>query len=165
MKPTLRNYQSEEDYWRVRSFLREVSLLNERHDYSWCLLRWDYWRWHVNMNIFHLRLEEVVTLWEIDGRIVAVLNPDSPGEAFFQVHPGCRDYYLQFDEPPWAQLPGYWDLSICLDVPLSVLEVRLIQRWRDQGLGEAAARKRALDNDIPNARRIIQQALPADLVL
>jgi GNAT superfamily N-acetyltransferase len=92
MKPTLRNYQSEEDYWRVRSFLREVSLLNERHDYSWCLLRWDYWRWHVNMNIFHLRLEEVVTLWEIDGRIVAVLNPDSPGEAFFQVHPGCRDF-------------------------------------------------------------------------
>jgi GNAT superfamily N-acetyltransferase len=92
MKPTLRNYQSEEDYWRVRSFLREVSLLNERHDYSWCLLRWDYWRWHVNMNIFHLRLEEVVTLWEIDGRIVAVLNPDSPGEAFFQVHPGSRDF-------------------------------------------------------------------------
>jgi fructokinase len=73
--------------------------------------------------------------------------------------------YLQFDEHPWSQLPGYWDLSICLDVPLSVLEARLIQRWRDQGLGEAAARKRALDNDIPNARRIIQQALPADLVL
>jgi GNAT superfamily N-acetyltransferase len=92
MKPILRNYQCEEDYWRVRSFLREVSLLNERHDYSWCLLRWDYWRWHVNMNIDHLRLEEVVTLWEIDGRIVAVLNPDSPGEAFFQVHPGSRDF-------------------------------------------------------------------------
>lgn len=92
MKPELRKYRSEEDYWRIRSFLREVSLLNDRHGYSWDILRWDYWRWHVNMNIFHLRLEEVVTLWEMDGRIVSVLNPDSPGEAFFQVHPGCRDF-------------------------------------------------------------------------
>jgi len=91
MKPELRNYQNEDDYWRIRSFLREVSLLNDRHDYSWSLLRWDYWRWHVNMNIFHLKLEEVVTLWEMDRRIVAVLNPDSPGEAFFQVHPGYRE--------------------------------------------------------------------------
>jgi len=92
MKPLMRNYQSEEDYWRIRSFLREVSLLNDRHDYSWDILRWDYWRWHVNLNIFQLKLEEVVRLWELDGQIVAVLNPDSPGEAFFQVHPGCRDF-------------------------------------------------------------------------
>jgi GNAT superfamily N-acetyltransferase len=92
MKPELRKYQCEEDYWRIRSFLREVSFLNDQHDYSWCLLRWDYWRWHVNMNIFHLSLEKVVTLWEMDGRIVAMLNPDSPGEAFFQLHPGYRDF-------------------------------------------------------------------------
>ena len=90
-KPTLRTYQAEDDYWRIRSFLRQVSLLNDRHDYSWDLLRWDYWRWHVNQNIFQLKLEEVVTLWELDRQIIAVLNPDSPGEAFFQVHPGCRD--------------------------------------------------------------------------
>jgi GNAT superfamily N-acetyltransferase len=87
MKPTMRNYQSEEDYWCIRDFLREVSLLNDRHDFSWSLLRWDYWRWHVNENIFHCKLEDVVALWEAEGRIMAMLNPDSPGEAFFQVHP------------------------------------------------------------------------------
>ena len=87
MKPTSRPYQTEEDYWRIREFLREVSLQNNRHDFSWSLLRWDYWRWHVNENIFHMRLEDVVTLWELNGKIIAVLNPDHPDEVFFQVHP------------------------------------------------------------------------------
>jgi mycothiol synthase len=87
MKITMRNYQDEEDYWRVREFLREVSRLNDRHDYSWSLLRWDYWRWHGIENMFHLVLEDVIYLWEIDQVIVAMLNPESPGEAFFQVHP------------------------------------------------------------------------------
>jgi len=83
----MRPYRTEEDYWRIRQLLRTVSLLNDRHDYSWSLLRWDYWRWHVNENIFKLNLSEAVFLWEIDGQIAAVVNADSPGEAFFQVHP------------------------------------------------------------------------------
>lgn len=91
MKPTLRPYQTEDDYWRIREFLRAVSLLNENHDYSWSLLRWDYWRWHVNENIFKLKLQEVIYLWEIDGKIAAVLNADTPGEAFFQIHPAFRE--------------------------------------------------------------------------
>ena len=91
MKPTMRNYQNETDYWCIREFLREVSLLNDRHDYSWSLLRWDYWRWHVNENIFHLKLEDVVTIWEVNGQIAAVLNPDHDDEAFFQVHPHFRE--------------------------------------------------------------------------
>ena len=94
MKPFLRMYQSAEDYWHIRQFLREVSLLNDRHDYSWSLLRWDYWVWHINMNIFHFNLEESVHLWEVDGQIVAVLNPDSNGEAFFQVHPDFHNQEL-----------------------------------------------------------------------
>ena len=89
MKTEVQNYQCEKDSPRIRRFLRKVSLLNDRHDYSWPLLRWDYWVWHVNMNIFHMKLEEVIYLWTIDGTIIAMLNPDSPGEAFFQVHPAC----------------------------------------------------------------------------
>lgn len=76
MIPRIRNYQSEEDYWCIREFLREASLLNERRDFAWSLLRWDYWRWHVNENIYQMRLEDVTTLWETDGRIAAMLNPD-----------------------------------------------------------------------------------------
>jgi GNAT superfamily N-acetyltransferase len=94
MKPIMRMYQNEEDYWRIRKFLREVCLLNDRHDYSWSLLRWDYWVWHVNMNIYHFKLEDSVYLWEVDGQIVAMLNPDSPGEAFLQVHPAYRSEEL-----------------------------------------------------------------------
>jgi GNAT superfamily N-acetyltransferase len=86
-KSTMRNYQTEDDYWCIREFLREVSILNDRHDFSWGLLRWDYWRWHVNQNIYQLKLEDVITLWHAEGRIVAMLNPDTPGEVFFQVHP------------------------------------------------------------------------------
>lgn len=86
----MRTYQNEEDYWRIREFLREVSLCNDRHDYSWPLLRWDCWVWHVNLNIFHLKLEEVVHLWDVDGQIVAMLNPDHPDEVFFQIHPDYR---------------------------------------------------------------------------
>jgi mycothiol synthase len=91
MKPIMRNYQTEEDYWCIREFLREVSIHNHHHEFAWSLLRWDYWRWHVNENIFHMQLQDVITLWEMNGKIVAMLNPDTPGEAFFQIHPAYRD--------------------------------------------------------------------------
>ena len=38
-----------------------------------------------------MKLEDVITLWELNGQIVAMLNPDTPGEAFFQIHPRFRD--------------------------------------------------------------------------
>jgi GNAT superfamily N-acetyltransferase len=91
MRPTRCAYQDENDYWRIRQFLRQVSLLNDRHDFAWSLLRWDYWVWHVNKNIFHFDLQEVVHLWEVNGQVVAMLNPDSDGEAFFQLHPAYRE--------------------------------------------------------------------------
>lgn len=90
MTASFRPYRSEEDYWLIRQFLREVSLLNDRHDFSWSLLRWDYWRWHVNENIFQMPLEQAVMIWEEQGRIVAVLNADNPGETFIQFHPLYR---------------------------------------------------------------------------
>ena len=104
-------YQGEVDYWRIREFLRRVSILNDRHDYAWSLLRWDYWRWHVNENIFKLNLPEVISLWESDGQIVAVLNPDSPGEAFFQIHPASHENGLisEMLDAAEANLPSLKD--------------------------------------------------------
>ena len=88
MKLMQRKYRCEDDYWRIRQFLREVFLLNDRRELSWPLYRWDYWRWHVNANIFRFSLEAAVFLWETaEGRLAAVLHPDGPGEAFLQVHP------------------------------------------------------------------------------
>ena len=67
--------------------------------------------------------------------------------------------YLLFDEPVWNVLPGLWDLSIRLDVPISELRARLIQRWLNQNLSRAAATRRAESNDIPNANRVVANAL------
>jgi pantothenate kinase len=73
--------------------------------------------------------------------------------------------YLMFDELPWANLAPLWTISARLDVPMPELRARLIQRWLSQGLSRAAATQRATSNDIPNAQRVMDRALPCDLVL
>jgi mycothiol synthase len=98
MKLNMRKYRNDEDHWRIRQFLREVFLRNDRHEHSWPLYRWDYWRWHVNENIFKLSLEAAIFLWETDeGTIAAMLNPDGPSEAFLQVHPDFRSPELEVE--------------------------------------------------------------------
>jgi mycothiol synthase len=96
MTLTSRPYQSETDYWRIRDFLRRVFLANDRREWSWQAYRWDYWRWHVNENIHHLPLHEIVTIWETPtGAIAAVLHPEDPGEAHFQIDPAYRTPALE----------------------------------------------------------------------
>jgi mycothiol synthase len=96
MRLTQRKYRCDDDYWAIRQFLREVFLLNGRREFSWPLYRWDYWRWHVNANIFRFSLEAAVFLWEADGgRLAAVLHPDGPGEAYLKVHPAFRSAELE----------------------------------------------------------------------
>lgn len=77
----------------------------------------------------------------------------------------CEGNYLLFDEDPWRDLAPLWDLTVRLDVPLPELRQRLIQRWLDHGLSGAAATRRAESNDIPNAARVVDRALPAQLTL
>lgn len=73
--------------------------------------------------------------------------------------------YLLFDEDPWRELAPLWDLRVRIDVPVDELERRLVRRWLDHGLDEAAARSRAGGNDIPNAHRVASAALPADVIV
>jgi pantothenate kinase len=77
----------------------------------------------------------------------------------------CEGNYLLFDEAPWAALAPLWDVTARLDVPLPEIRARLIQRWLDHGLSRAAATRRAEGNDVPNARRVAERALPAELIL
>lgn len=85
--------------------------------------------------------------------------------------PAACDYvvvegnYLLFDADPWRDLAPLWDLSVFLTVPMPVLRDRLVARWRDHGLDETAALARAEGNDLPNARRILTDRLPAMLEL
>ncbi len=88
MKLTMRPYQNEEDYWRIRAFLRRVFLLNDRRELGWQAYRFDYWRWHGIENLGHGSLEGSVFLWETaGGEIAAVLHQEAPGDAFLQLHP------------------------------------------------------------------------------
>jgi len=89
MKLTQRSYQNEEDYCRIRNFLREVFLLNQRMEHSWHVARLDYWRWHYILNCQVCGpLEQVTTLWETaSGQIAAVLHPVGWGEFRLHVHP------------------------------------------------------------------------------
>ena len=73
--------------------------------------------------------------------------------------------YLMLDEPGWRVLARHFDLTVFLNVPETELERRLVQRWLDHGHDAAAARARALSNDIPNAKRVMAGSQPADLIV
>jgi len=88
MKLLTRPYQNEEDYWRIRNFLREVTILNDRRELSWHVARLDYWWWFANPDLEKIKPEENVFIWETEsGEIAAVLNPEGHGQAFLQTHP------------------------------------------------------------------------------
>ncbi|RME18877.1 MAG: nucleoside triphosphate hydrolase [Alphaproteobacteria bacterium] len=73
--------------------------------------------------------------------------------------------YLLLDEEPWRALAAAWDFSAFIELPEAELERRLIARWEGYGYAPEAARQKALGNDIPNARRVLQRRLPADVVI
>lgn len=96
MSLTRRRYQTEEDYWRIRRFLREVLGRNDRREWSWQVYRFDYWRWHGVANLGQGPLEEKVFLWETpQGELAAVLNSEGRGHAYLQVHPDHRSRSLE----------------------------------------------------------------------
>ncbi|HZW03788.1 MAG TPA: GNAT family N-acetyltransferase [Anaerolineaceae bacterium] len=93
---TCRPYQTEDDFWRMREFLRRVFLLNGRLERSWPVARLEYARWHTLINCAKVRLEDVAWLWEDGGELVAFAMPDGgPGEAHFCVHPELRTPELE----------------------------------------------------------------------
>ena len=88
MKLTMRNYQNEEDYWRIREFLRHVMIINDRRELSWHVARLDYWWWFVNNDLEKIMPEENMFIWETEtGQIAAVLNPEGHGQAYLHIHP------------------------------------------------------------------------------
>ena len=73
--------------------------------------------------------------------------------------------YLLLDEAPWPSIARLFDATVFLKVPETVVEERILARWRRYGLDERAAKARALENDIPNARHVMRNSRGADLVL
>jgi mycothiol synthase len=98
MKLTIRPYQTDADYWRIRRFLREVFALNQRRQVCWPLVRWDYWT-GLGVNVFEVdwcRMQECVFIWETeDGQLAAMMNPEGRGDVFLQVHPAFKTRELE----------------------------------------------------------------------
>ena len=73
--------------------------------------------------------------------------------------------YLLLDEPGWRDLSGKWALTVYLDIDADTLEARLVDRWLSHGMTPEDARAWTASNDLPNALRVTENRLPANLVL
>jgi mycothiol synthase len=113
----MRPYQDEEDFWRIRQFLRQVFLRNQRRELSWHVARFDYFRWHVIENrLLNGSMEKNTILWITqNGAIIGVMHPLSEGEIRIHLHPGYQtaelinDMFTQAEGYLYAQLQsGRW---------------------------------------------------------
>lgn len=73
--------------------------------------------------------------------------------------------YLLLDEAPWRELSGYCDASIFIDASIEEIKGRLIRRKMMGGMAPHEALAFCENSDLPNARRILNHRLPADLTL
>ena len=160
MRLTMRMFRDEDDYWRIREFLRRVFLLNDRQELSWQAVRFDYWRWHGIENLGQGRLEEDVFIWETeDGRIAAVLNPEGRGDAFLQVHPGLRTPELDEEMMGVAEerlaaptLDGQRRMRVWANEHDALRQAILARRGYTKGAWPEYQRRRSLDKPIPEAK-------------
>lgn len=158
MKLHMRKFQSEDDFWSIRQLLRDVFWLNERREVCWPLYRWDYWRWHVNENIWRFNLQAAVFLWKTSaGRLSAVLHPDGPGEAFLQVHPEFHSFDLDIEMVSLAethfavqQPDGRQRLVIWVHESDALRQDLLQRRGYTRGDCPEYQRRRAMDVPVPD---------------
>ncbi len=91
MNLIMRQYKNEEDYWKLRTLLREIMILNGLRELNWHVARLDYWYWFANADLEKMDLTQKVFLWEDgQGRLAAALNPEGPETAYAQIHPAYR---------------------------------------------------------------------------
>lgn len=70
--------------------------------------------------------------------------------------------YLLLDDPAWAPLRKWFDVSVMLEVPRAVLVERLAARWHGYGMSEAAILAKLDGNDLPNVDRVLTGCVGAD---
>lgn len=73
--------------------------------------------------------------------------------------------YLFLDQEPWRDLFELFDFSVFLNPGIKILEQRLIERWLQYDHTLDEARERAMINDIPNARTVVENSRAADVVI
>ena len=73
--------------------------------------------------------------------------------------------YLLLNSEPWNKFRELVDYSIFVNPGIETLEKRLIARWIEHGYDEKSARRRALSNDIPNAKLVMSASRSPDLAV
>lgn len=158
MKLTLRSYQTEDDYWRLRAFLRETFELHGRREYNWIVPRLDYWRSHLLRNCQEIEVfNDLVFIWETPaGQIAAVLNAEDPGNAYLQTHPACRSAALEeemvalSEEKLSITRDGLKSLSVWADSQDSLRQDILTRRGFTRGRWAESQWRRDLHDPIPD---------------
>jgi hypothetical protein len=97
MNPIFRTYQTEQDFWRMRDFLRTLFIVNQQRERSRHVARLDYARWHSCLNCAEVGLEEVAFLWEREAAQTNPLGEDAGGEPTLAEEKGRR----------WRGAPGW----------------------------------------------------------
>jgi RimJ/RimL family protein N-acetyltransferase len=105
MKLTLRTCDKEDDFWRVRNFLREIFLLSDRLEFSAHVALLDHWRWHYIETCHETApFDQVTSIWETaDRQIVAALHPICHDEICMYVHPRFRTSALEDEMIAYAE--------------------------------------------------------------
>ena len=73
--------------------------------------------------------------------------------------------YLLLNSHPWNELNNYFDLKVMIHCEESVLEKRLIDRWKGFNLTQDQINQKVYENDLPNGVNVIQNSIEADYYL
>lgn len=73
--------------------------------------------------------------------------------------------YLLLNQEPWVHLAPYFDYTVFTSPSFEELERRLIERWLTYGYSQTDAETKAWNNDLLNARLVIDESHTADLTL
>jgi mycothiol synthase len=158
MKLTARPFAGEEDYWRIREFLREVFRINDPRELSWQAYRFDYWRWHGVENMGNGPLETRIFIWETtERRIAAVLHPERKQDACLQVHPELRTPELEEqmlvaaeEHLGWPDAEGRHRLQVWAHADDDLRQEILLRRGYVKGVGPEYQRRRLMSVPVPD---------------
>lgn len=73
--------------------------------------------------------------------------------------------YLLLNSYPWNELNNYFDSRVMIHCEESVLEKRLIDRWKGFNLTQDQINQKVYENDLPNGVNVIQNSIEADYYL
>ena len=73
--------------------------------------------------------------------------------------------YLLLSEPPWCGVGKLLDATIALKPTLAALEQRLMARWLSYGFPHEIAYRKTHENDLRNARLVLEKSTAATLTL